>query len=69
MGTHEQLQLLDISKVIQRVGLSRMTIDRLERAGRFPQRRRVSARAVRWLATEVDEWMRRSGGGDERSAQ
>lgn len=38
-------------------GLSQSTIDRLEHANRFPRRRRVSARAVRWLFAEVQAWI------------
>jgi prophage regulatory protein len=41
--------------------LSRSTIERLERAGKFPHRRRVSARAVRWTAADIEKWLR--GGG------
>ena len=51
-------QLLTLRDVVERVRLSRMTLERLERAGRFPRRRHVSARAVRWLASEIDEWVR-----------
>lgn len=50
--------LLKLREVEARTKLSRSTIDRLERAGKFPPRRHVSARAVRWLAAEIDEWVR-----------
>ena len=49
--------LLDIAQVKERVRLSPMTIARLERAGRFPQRRRVASRAVRWVKSEIDQWI------------
>lgn len=39
-------------------GLSRSTRWRLERAGQFPRRRKLSARAVGWIAAEVERWMR-----------
>ena len=39
------------------VGLSYSTIYRLERAGRFPRRRRLGDNAVGWLLSEVAEWM------------
>ena len=39
-------------------GLSRSTRWRLERAGQFPRRRKLSARAVGWIAAEVEQWMR-----------
>ncbi len=39
-------------------GLSRSTRWRLERAGLFPKRRAISANAVAWLDSEVQEWLR-----------
>lgn len=41
----------------QRVGLSRTTIWRLERAGQFPARRKLSSNTVGWDQREVEEWM------------
>ena len=38
-------------------GLSRTTRWRLERAGKFPNRRRISTNAVGWLASEINAWM------------
>lgn len=37
-------------------GLSRTTRWRLERAGKFPQRRQLSDNAVGWLLSEVMAW-------------
>jgi prophage regulatory protein len=56
-------------------GLSRSTRWRLERDGKFPQRRRLATRAIGWIEAELLEWMRqrevsRTGRGrstDERS--
>lgn len=39
------------------VGISAVTIWRLERDGKFPKRRQLSAGRVGWLASEVEEWM------------
>lgn len=39
-------------------GLSRSTRWRLEAAGEFPRRHKLSARAVGWRAADVEEWMR-----------
>ena len=44
--------------VIDRTGLSRSEIDRLEAAGKFPPRRLIGKAAVAWLASEVVAWMR-----------
>ena len=38
-------------------GLSRTTRWRLERAGRFPHKRKLSDNAVGWLASEIEAWM------------
>ena len=38
-------------------GLSRTTRWRLERVGKFPRRRQISANAVAWLASEIRAWM------------
>jgi prophage regulatory protein len=42
----------------RRTSLSRSTIGRLERAGRFPKRCKLSANAVGWLEDEVEAWLR-----------
>lgn len=39
-------------------GLSRTTRWRLEKAGKFPARRKISQNTVGWLSTEIEEWMR-----------
>lgn len=39
-------------------GLSRSTIWRLEQANQFPRRRQLSARAVGWIADEIEAWLR-----------
>jgi len=38
-------------------GLSKSTRWRLERAGRFPRRRRLSTRSVGWLTKEIYDWL------------
>ena len=38
-------------------GLSRTTRWRLERAGSFPRRRKISQNAVAWLESEVLAWL------------
>ena len=44
--------------VTQLVGLSRTTLWRMERTGHFPQRRRIGATAIGWLAEDVENWIR-----------
>ncbi|MFZ4580085.1 MAG: helix-turn-helix transcriptional regulator [Myxococcota bacterium] len=57
--------------VCQVTGLSYSSIWRLELAGRFPSRIRLSPNSVGWRATEVDAWVRdrvRVVAGPEASA-
>ena len=51
------LKFLRFHSVRDRTGLSRSTIWRLERRGEFPKHRRISANAVGWLETEINDWM------------
>ena len=51
------MRILREPEVLKMVGLSRVTIWRWERDGKFPKRRRLGASAVGWLETEVEEWI------------
>jgi len=56
--TRGQVRFLRLPEVLARTGLSRSTIYvRLEQ-GRFPRPVSLGARAVGWIESEVDEWMR-----------
>jgi len=37
--------------------LSRVTVWRMERDGKFPRRRQLAANSVGWLKSEVDAWV------------
>ncbi len=50
-------KLLTQRQVVDLVGISRTTIWRLERAGKFPRRRQVSTKAVRWFQAEIEDWI------------
>jgi prophage regulatory protein len=50
-------RLLPFPEVAQRVALSRSTIWRMERAGQFPKRRRLSVNKVAWWEPEIEEWL------------
>ena len=50
------MRFLRIRQVIQLTGLSRMTIYRLELAGQFPPRRRLSENSVAWLESDIESW-------------
>lgn len=44
-------------KTLKGVPYSRVHIDRLEKAGQFPRRVRLSANCVAWREDEVDEFL------------
>ncbi|MBP2302563.1 helix-turn-helix transcriptional regulator [Azospirillum picis] len=52
-------KLLRFPDVQARVGYTRVHIDRLERGGRFPKRVQIGARAVAWVESEIEDWLRR----------
>ena len=61
-------KLITQKQVVDLVGVSRTTIWRLERAGKFPRRRQVSTKSVRWNQAEIEDWIESrplAGGGDE----
>jgi len=49
--------ILPTNEVLNITGLSRTTLWRLERTGKFPQRLRLSMNRVGWRKEEVDEWI------------
>jgi len=49
--------LLPEQEVLRQTAVSKTTIWRLERQGRFPKRIRISPRRVGWLQSEVDAWI------------
>jgi len=52
------MKFLRLKKVTDKTGLSRSTIYRLEAAGDFPNRVKLSQGAVAWHEDQVDGWMR-----------
>ena len=52
---HEFVRWPEVHQVSK---LSRSTTWRLERDGKFPQRRQLSANTVGWLRSELDAWVR-----------
>ena len=50
------MQLLRLSDVTKLTGLSRATIYRLMKEGRFPSSKRLSKRAVAWAASDMHAW-------------
>lgn len=50
-------RILRTPEVLERVGVARTTLWRLERSGQFPARRRIAGGLTGWLASEVDAWV------------
>ena len=60
METYNQAltdQFLSKAAVIQTVGLSGSTIDRMEVRGEFPPRIHISSRRVVWRHSDIQQWM------------
>lgn len=53
-------------KVKKLTGLSDTTIWRLEKARKFPRRRRLSSSACGWLLSEVLAWIRSRPNAEEK---
>lgn len=50
-------KILRSPALIHMVGLSRTTVWRLEQAGNFPARRKISSGTVGWFESEVLAWV------------
>jgi prophage regulatory protein len=50
-------RILRTKEVIRKIGLSRPTIWRMERDGKFPKHRNIGPRSTGWLDTEINEWI------------
>jgi prophage regulatory protein len=53
----EQEKLLRISSVVDIVGLSRATILRLEKQGKFPKAIRITVRCMAYRLSQIHDWM------------
>lgn len=49
--------LLDKKQLRKMLSISDSTIYRLEKLGRFPKRRYISAQRVGWIKAEIDAWV------------
>ena len=54
------MRMLSFPELKERKGIRfcRMHIDRIEKAGNFPKRVRLSSAAVAWSEDEVDAWLK-----------
>ena len=51
------MKFIRTEEVINKTGMSRTSIWRMEKDGEFPCRRQLGLRSVGWLETEIDEWI------------
>ena len=51
------MKFIRTEEVINKTGMSRTSIWRMEKDGEFPYRRQLGLRSVGWLETEIDEWI------------
>lgn len=51
------MRVLNSNEIMEKTGLSKTTIWRLERAGNFPQRINLSNRRTGWPEEEIDAWL------------
>ena len=51
-------KLLRFPEVQEMVGLSRTTIWRLEKQGKFPARRAIGENSVGWLKEDIEKWIK-----------
>ena len=56
--TTTPIVFIDLPEVERRTGIRKTRIYELIREGRFPKSVRVSLRASRWCAAEVEAWQR-----------
>ncbi len=52
------MKVIRLKAVIARTGLGRSTIYKLQAEGKFPQSISLGARAVGWISSEIDDWVR-----------
>ena len=50
-------RLLRVTEVMELVSLSRVTLFRLRREGKFPQALQIGARAIRWRESDIRNWI------------
>lgn len=51
------MDILNAKQVIEKIGLSRTTIWRLERKGKFPKLIALSERRVGWKLKDIEGWL------------
>lgn len=50
-------RLISRKEIVKITGMSEWTLNELERNGKFPSRRKIGARKVAWLSSDIEDWM------------
>ena len=53
----QRLNMIRLPEVCEKVGLSKPSIYRLMKLGKFPQSRKISERATGWIESEIDDFI------------
>ena len=56
MATLCDTRIIRATELAQRLGISRVTLWRWERAGRIPKKHEVGPNVTGWLEREIEEW-------------
>ena len=51
------MRILNSNEVVKKIGWSKVTVWRMERAGLFPKRINLSDRRVGWAESEIEDWL------------
>ncbi|NBV15776.1 AlpA family phage regulatory protein [Janthinobacterium sp.] len=51
------MKIIRPKALFAKIGLSRSTVWRLERAGSFPKHLKLSSQAIGWNLEEIDAWL------------
>ncbi len=54
-----RVRMLRLSQVLERTGLGKTTIYELQKLGRFPHSVSLTSSCVRWIESEIDDWLTR----------
>jgi prophage regulatory protein len=61
------VNMLRLNLVRKKVGLCTSSIYQMMSEGRFPNSRKIGTRAVGWIESEVDDWLRSRSSSPRRA--
>mgnify|MGYP001220639345 CR=1 FL=1 len=51
------MRILNSNEVVKKIGWSKVTVWRMERAGLFPKRINLSDKRVGWAESKIEDWL------------